>query len=167
MIVVVGTKRVISLDQSLTHAGWIVWEDGLIYDYGVIKTTNQDPDHIRIMNIVEQLRNIIIENNVETLVLEGLSFGSISTSVRVLSGLYYSILIMNELEGNDFVEFSPTSVKKFATGSGKAKKPDMWKALPDNVKAKFEKTHKTIASGKYDLADGYFIGQMYLQNYNK
>lgn len=160
-----GVSRVISLDQSLSNCSWIVWEDGLIYDYGVIHTTNIDPDHIRIMKITEQLRNIIVENNVSTLALESLSFGSISTSVRVLAGLYYSILIMNELEGNNFVEFTPSSVKKFATGSGKAKKPDMWNALPETVKAKFMKTHKTIASGKYDLADGYHIGRMYLENY--
>lgn len=161
-----GVNRVISIDQSLSNCAWVVWEDGLIYDYGVIKTTNIDQDHIRIMQITEQLRDIIIENNVSTLILESLSFGSISTSVRVLAGLYYSILIMNELEGNSFIDFTPSSIKKFATGSGKAKKPDMWKALPENIKDKFMKTHKTIASGRLDLTDAYWIGRMYLENYN-
>jgi len=162
----VDVNRVLSLDPSLTHAGWIVWEDGLVYDYGVIYTTNKDKDHIRIMNIVEQLQNIIIENNVTFLAIEGMSYSSISSSVRPLAGLYYSTIIMAELNGVDFLDFPPTSVKKFATASGKAKKQDMWKALPDNIKAKFEKTHKTISSGKYDLADAYFIGKIYLENYS-
>lgn len=159
-------NRVISLDPSLTHCAWIVWEDGLIYDYGVLKTTNIDKEHIRIMSIVEKLQSIIVENNVIFLVLEGMSYGSISSSVRPLAGLYYSILIMAELNGIDFLDFPPTSVKKFATNSGKAKKQDMYKALPENIKAKFEKTHKTISSGRFDLADAYWVGRIYLENYN-
>ena len=161
-----GAIRILSIDQSLTHCAWIVWEDTLIYDYGVISTTNIDKDHIRIMKIVEQLNNIILDNNVEVVVLESLSFGSISTSVRVLAGLYYNILILSEVNNLEYQDLTPTSIKKFATGSGKAKKQDMWKALPDNIKTKFEKTHKTIASGKYDLADAYHIGNMYLTHYN-
>ena len=161
-----GAIRILSIDQSLTHCAWIVWEDNLIYDYGVISTTNIDKDHIRIMKIVEQLNNIILDNNVEVVVLESLSFGSISTSVRVLAGLYYNILILSEVNNLEYQDLTPTSIKKFATGSGKAKKQDMWKALPDNIKTKFEKTHKTIASGKYDLADAYHIGNMYLTHYN-
>lgn len=161
-----GAIRILSIDQSLTHCAWIVWEDNLIYDYGVISTTNIDKDHIRIMKIIEQLNNIILDNNVEVVVLESLSFGSISTSVRVLAGLYYNILILSEINNLEYQDLTPTSIKKFATGSGKAKKQDMWKALPDNIKTKFEKTHKTIASGKYDLADAYHIGNMYLTHYN-
>ena len=40
---------------------------------------------------------------------------------------------------------------------------DMKKALPDNIAEKFEKTHKTIVSGLYDLVDAYFIGKYYYE----
>lgn len=157
--------KVLSLDQSLTHTAWIVWEKGLIYDYGVIKTTKQEgfDEVTRLAYIIGDLHNIMVKENIEYVAIEGLSLSGVSSSTRILSALYYSILLKAYLLGIDYEVFPPTMVKKFATGSGKAKKPDMWNSLPDNIKNKFEKTHKTIASGKYDLTDSYFIGKLFYE----
>ena len=157
--------RVLSLDQSLTNAGIVIWEDGLVYDFTVLHSDKSEEDHLRIMYIVDNIEAICKEENIDVISLESLSFGSISTSVRVLAGLYYAIRIMAERLDIECKDFTPKSVKKFATGSGNAKKPDMWKALPENIKTKFENKVKTISAGKYDLADAYFIGKIYLENY--
>lgn len=157
--------RVLSIDQSLVNNALIIWEDGIIYDFEVLHTTNIDKEAIRIMKIVDRIEEIIKEDNISVISLEALSFGSISTSVRPLAGLYYAICILGERLGLEVIDFTPKSVKKFATGSGNAKKKQMWEALPPNIKTKFESKVKTISAGKYDLADAYFIGRMYLENY--
>ena len=76
----------------------------------------------------------------------------------------FQILILCHINNLEWEEFAPTSVKKSATGSGKAKKPDMWKALPDKIQQKFESRYKTISSGKYDIADAYHIGNLYYKS---
>lgn len=157
--------RILSIDQSLTNCAYIIWEDGLVYDFGVLHTTNKDKEAVRIMYLIDNLAKIIKEENIEVIILEGLSLGSISNSVRVLAGLFYSIQILGERLGVPVIEFSPKTIKKFATGSGKAKKPEMWSALPQKIQEKFTDKVKTISSGKYDLADAYFIGKFYLENY--
>ena len=157
--------KIISIDQSLTNCAYVVWEEGLVYDFGVLHTTNKDKEAIRLIYLIDNLAKIIKEENIEVITLEGLSLGSISNSVRVLAGLFYSIQILGERLGVPVIEFSPKTVKKFATGSGNAKKPDMWKALPEKVQDKFTGKVKTLSSGKYDLADAYFIGKLYLENY--
>lgn len=157
--------KILSIDQSLTNCAYIIWEDGLVYDFGVLHTINKDKEAIRIMYLIDNLAKIIKEENIEVITLEGLSLGSISNSVRVLAGLFYSIQILGERLGVPVIEFSPKTIKKFATGSGKAKKPEMWGALPQKIQEKFTNKVKTISGGKYDLADAYFIGKFYLENY--
>lgn len=155
--------KLLSIDQSLTNCACILWEDGNMIDHFVVQTPKDMDTHIRIYTIVNAISYYLEDNNVDKVVLEGLSFGSISTSVRMLAGLYYSILIATHVHDIEWEEVTPKSVKKFAC-HGKASKKEMWEALPDKVKAKFEATNKTIASGKYDLADAYFIGAFCLKN---
>ena len=156
--------KILSLDQSLTHTAWVVWEDGVIDDFGVLSSTKEYDTHVRILELLNAINYLLETYNIELLVLEGLSFGSISISVRPLAGLYYGILIECFKKSILWEEVTPSAVKKFATGSGRAKKKDMWEAVPASIKVKFEKQYKTIASGKYDLADAYFIGAFCLKN---
>jgi Holliday junction resolvasome RuvABC endonuclease subunit len=52
---------------------------------------------------------------------------------------------------------SPTSVKKFATGSGKATKDDMTAAVPKPILNKIEKSFKKKSD---DVVDAYHIAKM-------
>ena len=153
--------KVLSIDQSFSNCGVIVWENGLIYDYFVIQTNKESDDVVRLAHIVDSLAETIKQESIEEVVIEGLSMGSVSTSARTLAGLFYSIKLLCFYHNITFYEVPPTSVKKFATGSGRADKKAMWKALPNNIADKFEKSHKTISSGRYDLTDAYFIGKYY------
>ena len=155
--------KVLSIDPSYSNCGVVVWEDGLLYDYFVIQTSKASEEVVRLAHIIDILKKVIKEENIEEVIVEGLSFGSVSTSVRGLAGLFYSIQLLCHYSNIPFYEVPPTSVKKFATGSGRADKKDMKKALPDNIAEKFEKTHKTIVSGLYDLVDAYFIGKYYYE----
>ena len=155
--------KVLSIDQSLNSTGYCIWENGLLYDYFVIQTSRDSDEVVRLAQIIDTLKKTIKEENIEEVVVEGLSFGSVSNSVRTLAGLFYSIQLLCYYSNIPFYEVPPTSVKKFATGSGRAVKKDMKKALPENIAEKFEKTHKTIVSGLYDLVDAYFIGKYYYE----
>lgn len=159
--------KILSIDQSLTNCAIIIWEDGLVYDFQVIHSNKELEDHQRIFEISSQIAQLMKEENIQTLAIEGLSLGNnIGNSTRVLAGLYYSILIEAYKQDIEIKVFTPTQVKKFATSSGKAKKPEMFQALPDKIKNKIENSnYKTISKGKYDLADAYFIGKIYLENY--
>ena len=157
--------RVLAIDPSLSSLGYCIFEDGLLYDFGVIQPLNKnDEQHIKLYQLTNRLQQILDEENIDKVVLEGLSFGSISTSVRILGAIYFQILILCHINNLEWEEFAPTSVKKSATGNGKAKKPAMWKALPDKIQQKFESRYKTISSGKYDIADAYHIGNLYYKN---
>ena len=157
--------RVLAIDPSLNSLGYCIFEDGVLYDFGVIQPKDKSEEqHIKIYKLTQELSHIIDEENINEVVVEGMSMGSISTSVRVLGAIYFQILILCHINGLEWEELSPTTVKKFATGSGKAKKPDMWNALPDKIKQKIEARFKTIASGRLDICDAYHIGMLYLKN---
>ena len=156
--------RTLSIDPSLTNCGVVVWEDGLIYDFFSIQTDKALGEVGRIRFIIDSLKKTFLEEQIEEVTIESLSLGSISNSVRVLAGLYYSIKLLCEYYEIPCSEVTPLQLKKFATGSGKAKKTDMWKALPENIKSKIESKNKTISSGKYDICDAYWLGRFHLQN---
>src|SRR5574344_1828574 len=106
--------KVLSIDPSYSNCGVIIWEDGLLYDYFVIQTTKDSEEVFRLAHIIDTLKKVIKEENIEEVVVEGLSFGSVSTSVRGLAGLFYSIQLLCHYSNIPFYEVPPTSVKKFA-----------------------------------------------------
>ena len=158
--------RVLAIDPSLSSLGYCIFEDGLLYDFGVIQPLNKaDEQHIKLYQLANRLQQIIDEENIDKVVLEGLSFGSISSSVRILGAIYFQILILCHINNLEWEEFAPTAVKKSATGSGKAKKPDMWKALPEKLQQKIEVEFKAKNSGKFDICDSFHLGKYYYEKF--
>ena len=151
------SNRVLSIDQSLNSTGWCLWHNGELIDFGVISQSPETPQYIRVYSLTLELDKIAKENMVDKIVIEGLSYGSISTSVRVLGAIYFQIQILAHTNNIKFEEHSPNSVKKFATGLGKAPKKAMWEALPAEVQRKILVRFKTIKSGRHDICDAYWI----------
>jgi len=57
----------------------------------------------------------------------------------------------------------PTTLKKFATGNGNAKKEAMFDALPSETKQVFEE--KTLKSkGRFDVTDAYWLSKYAMTN---
>lgn len=156
-----------SIDQSLSCSGIHIWDVGEHKALYVIKTPANEEVILRIREIVTQLRALIRVYNIRTVVIESLPFGLNSSSVRPLAALYYFIQNLCIDEQVKFRESNVTAVKKFATGSGKAKKGDMIEAFkeqaPEVYALGLEKGYKKT-TGLADLADGYFIGKLYLKD---
>lgn len=103
----------------------------------------------------------LIPNTVKTVNVEGYSMGSsggkfleIAENGGVLRHFLYT-------RGFEIVEIAPTSVKKFATGKGTAKKEQMHEAFINetgiNLNFEFGKKGESCTSPVSDIVDAYFI----------
>lgn len=127
-------ERLLSIDQSLTHTACVVWDNGKPVDKVVLRTQStsakeKKPGTVsfataaeRIDWICKQVRYYIHTHQVDTVVMEGLSFGSRGDATRELAGLFYGleIMLMDALADceNDGLfkvhTVTPTTAKKFA-----------------------------------------------------
>jgi crossover junction endodeoxyribonuclease RuvC len=125
-------KKIISLglDLSLTGTGVIILEDGKIIKRHLIKSKPVGDLPLnevrRIRKIVEEIEMIVSENEIQIAVIEGLAFMVRNATALVqLSALNYMVRGMLDDYHISFVIVAPTSLKKFATGSGASKKDVM------------------------------------------
>jgi Holliday junction resolvasome RuvABC endonuclease subunit len=163
----VGVTRIISIDQSYSATGYSIWEGDKLYDFGVISSNKEDATHIRIKYIIDRLRNIIQDEDITHLVLEGLSLGGVSNSSRSLGALFYCIQILCDDLGIPFEDIPPKTVKKIWTGNGNSSKKDMEKACPEDLLKKIEASpFKTISKGRRDIIDSFAIYKSWVHLYN-
>lgn len=150
-------SRILSIDQSICCTAYCIFENGELDDFGCIKTKKADGDlHRRCTVIAEELVDISCGIPTYKVIREGLAFGgSASNASRDLA--YLVGMIECRLDGA-LVEVPPTSLKKFATGSGRAKKEDMISSLPSDVHQRFLDDGFKKSTGLADLADAYFLG---------
>jgi Holliday junction resolvasome RuvABC endonuclease subunit len=162
--------KIAGIDPSLTSLGLTITnEEGVLIEYH--KITSVLPKEYmedRLIDIDTQLLDVLRgHTDIVAVGIEGMSYGSISSSTRTLAQLYgvLTTTIRREL-GIRCDTFAPTSVKKFATTNGRAEKIEMVEALPEEVRELFKKDFKK-STGLFDLTDAYWIAQMTLDNYKK
>lgn len=102
--------------------------------------------------------------------IEGYSYGSRGNVFNIgeLTGALKQKLYSHNL---DYVLYSPPSIKKYATGSGRADKELMHKSFLEKTKLNMMSnlgcTQKKIGNPVSDLVDSYFIADMLIsKNYN-
>jgi len=120
----------LGLDLSLTGTGVVVIADGKIIRQRLIKSKPVGDLPVnelqRIMKIVVDIADVIAGIPVDIAVIEGLAFMVRNATALVqLSALNYMVRQMLFNNGIPFVIVAPTSLKKFATGSGASKKDVM------------------------------------------
>ena len=150
MIIGKLTKKLSSFKHNKIH---ICNYDKKTYTDDIYSVKEQKKTQ-NIINICNYIKHIIQKYNPEIVYMEGISYGSTSSSALVdLAGLNYCIRnILLECNIN-FEILSPTSVKKFAVGNGGVEKDVMiasWKKLDKNIS-------KITDIKLDDLADSYFI----------
>jgi crossover junction endodeoxyribonuclease RuvC len=153
------------IDQSYTSTGVVILNaQGDVVSYELIPTLKSDGDDfdrslMAAESIVSKINSVadMIDDDLDTVALEGLSFGTKGMTLQRLAGLQSAIVIALRQAGFNTVIYAPQSVKKFATGSGKGDKEELFNALPERVRKQFEAIPKS--NGRYDLTDAFWIAK--------
>jgi len=151
----------IGIDQSLSCSGICIFKNDQIIHFNCIKTTKEHGNlFFRCLSISKQITNLINQYKVNKVNIEGLPFNTRSNVTRDLAALQ-GVIICRILEQFN-IEcniFAPLSIKKFATGNGKASKQEMVEALPNDFITKILDKGFKKSTGLYDIADAYWIGK--------
>lgn len=153
---------ILSIDQSYTHCAYVISEGQVISEFGVFQSNKEHDIYQRALDISLRLGNVVTTHSPTEIRLEGLAFGMRGDATRDLAGLLFTIVtVISHLHVfNNFKIVSPKTVKKRATGSGKATKKEMIAALPVDIKQMFTDANYKLTTGLSDLADAYWISQV-------
>ena len=114
---------VVGLDIA-SVTGWCRY-DGVRFETGVIDCTpknNSEPEGCRFRRFAEQLPQVL--EGVGCVIIER-TYSRGKRTAEILNGLTAVALVQCEARGLEYAFVDATTLKKFATGSGRAKKPDM------------------------------------------
>ena len=139
--------KTMGLDLSLTSTGTSI--DGVT---SIILTSTKGAE--RLFIISNKLQEIVKENQVDVVIIEGYSFASRNSqahSIGELGGVVRLMLWQNKIP---YIEVPPTSRAKFATGRGNASKHEVISA----VSAKTGRTFR--GSGGNDECDAWVLEEM-------
>ena len=148
------------VDQSYNFCAWVIIQDNNVIDFGVIKSNKDGDMFSRARFVADSLCDVYAKYTPSVLQIEGLAFGTTGNVTRDLAGLLFTIVNVMKTRHPEaeYVIIPPTAVKKFATGSGKSKKPEVIAALPQSVRERFEQKNFKKTTGLGDLSDAYWIG---------
>ena len=147
----------VGLDLSLTSSGLVILaEDCSILSQKLISSPTKESIEYRISYIASQIFSEIKQYEPHIICIEGLSFSSSGRAGLDLAGLNFYIRICLFNESEKFYVIPPTVLKKFVTGSGKAKKELMLLKVYKKFGVEF---------GSSDLADAYCLAKYGIDNY--
>lgn len=154
-------SNILGVDQSYTSCGYVVTnDDGQMIDFGSFKSAKALDVYDRAVAVATFIANKAIEHNVTKVNIEGLAFGIRGDATRDLAGLLFTIIIT--LRRRTTVEINviaPTSLKKFATGTGKSDKAAMIEAVPPEILEQFTEAKFKKTTGLADLCDAYWLSR--------
>lgn len=152
----------LGIDQSYTSCALcLVNDDGDVKEYERFQSDKALDTYARALEVALFISAYVIKHNPKAVKIEGLAFGISGNATRDLAGLLFTIINVLKIQQPkiNVVVVAPTQVKKRATGSGKAKKPEMIEALPEHVKKIFTDAGFKKTTGLSDLADAYWIAR--------
>lgn len=154
--------KVLGIDQSFTSCGIVVLEDGQIIHVERYVSNKEADTYSRAWDVAQRILEVVQIFKPERVAIEGLSFGARGDATRNLGGLIYVIICTLRFIGSTqcIDILPPQTIKKFATGSGRADKNQMVAALPKDVRDKFDSLGVKKTTGLTDLTDAYFIAKL-------
>lgn len=153
--------RILGIDQSYTSTGVVIFSDiNKIEKVMIISSNKKDDVFKRSWDIANTICDIAVLEKIDKIGIEGLAFGMRGDATRDLAGLQFMIVnLLQFTKGFKVSILPPTTIKKFATGSGRAKKDEMYDSLEDEVKDIFKANGFKKSKGLYDVTDAYFIAK--------
>jgi crossover junction endodeoxyribonuclease RuvC len=114
--------RYVGIDPSTKTGLVILNRDGEIINQEEVKSKlKSDPD--RFVDLTESILEELHPNDI--IAIEGFSYGSRGRGVSTQYGIGWLIRAELYKRGYEYIEVSPSAVKKFATGKGNEKKENM------------------------------------------
>jgi len=150
----------LGIDQSYTCTGYvIVDESNVIHKFGTFKTTKDKDVYERAIELADFIEDLVTQYSIKDVRIEGLAFGIRGDATRDLAGLQFVVITRLKVKHPSTVVkiIAPTSLKKFATGTGKSDKAAMITAVPQNVMDKFVTAKLKKSSGLADVTDAYWL----------
>ena len=118
--------RILGIDPGTAIVGFgIIDVSGakkVLVDAGVIRTPAHQPPQERLVTIYDELKQIILENKPQVMVVEQLFFARNVTTAMTVSQARGVVLLLGEKMGLTLAEFTPLQIKQSMTGYGKADK---------------------------------------------
>lgn len=166
------TELLLAIDQSITSSGICIFSlDGELQHHTIVGTDKKDyegldtPVFYRASKIAEQVNLLMETFNIKHFCIEGLAMGNVAGNsnrdLAILQGMIMQYVI-KKVSPQHCKVVSPTAVKKFGSGNGRAKKDEMYDSLPPDIRDEFSFYKKT--KGRYDVTDAFFIGKYYLSS---
>jgi|SaaInlStandDraft_4_1057021.scaffolds.fasta_scaffold37942_1 Holliday junction resolvasome RuvABC endonuclease subunit len=157
----------IGIDQSYTSTGFIALDENkTILDVKTLSTPKDDDIFKRSWDMSEMIVDEIKKYPECELAIEGLAFSMRGNATRDLAGLQFSII--NKIKfvlNKEITIIAPPTLKKSATGYGKASKEQMIEALPKDVYELFTGPKNWKKSrGLTDVTDAYFLARHLIEN---
>lgn len=152
--------KIIGIDQSFSSSALCVIDESTsILDFSVYRSQKELDVFEKCYLVAKNISNYVIKYEPNVIILEGLSFGNLGNRTRDLAGLQFVIIthLRYQLNFNNIIIVPPPTLKKFATGSGRADKTLMIKNLPVNVSELFNTAGFKKTTGLSDLADAYWL----------
>ena len=144
--------RVSGIDPS-TKTGYVCLNgDGTVHDAKVIRFEERTGFH-RVQSIANAILQQITEHQPDLILIEHYVIGRTSACI-VLMEIGASIRLSLHQAGFRWMNVTPTALKKFATGKGNAKKPDM---------AAHVSRRWGFVSKSDDIVDAYALARIPLQ----
>jgi crossover junction endodeoxyribonuclease RuvC len=152
--------KILGIDQSYTSSGVVLLEKGELKEAHKFSANKETNRFAQAYEIALHLAEFVDEHKPDIIAIEGLAFGMRGNVTRDLGGLQFVIIShLQEVKKRDVEIVAPTSVKKFATGSGRAKKEEMIDSLPETVYNYFTELGLKKSTGLADMADAYWIAK--------
>jgi len=142
--------RIMGLDLSLVETGIFVLDgDKEVARELITSKPKEDvPEVQRILSIAERIFYYITRYRPDKVIIEGLSFGSKnSRSLCTLAKLNFQIEVYCFLDKIPYLIVPPTTLKKFITGKGNAKKEIMLMKILKRYGLEFENDNLADAYG--------------------
>ena len=152
--------KILGIDQSYNSSGIIVLEDDIIIHAERFQSDTDRDRFGQAYQIALRIADVVDTFKPNIVAIEGLAFGMKGNVTRDLGGLQFVIVAhLQEVKKQPVQIVAPLTVKKYATGNGRAKKEEMIENLPESVLNEFTEMGLKKTTGLADLADAYWIAK--------
>ena len=152
--------NLLGIDFSLTKSGIAEMTNGKI-ETSTIEPNMPNGAMKRAIWIVDRVQEICKRQRPDVVIMEDYAFGAKGqalTQIHECVGIIKYLFIQNNIK---LVLIPPTTLKKFVTGSGRAKKPEMCASIKERWGRHFDEKKEN------DMADAFALVQLYLRYINK